>query len=131
MEILTMKNKPYIVALSLLVLLSAGCDWRGIRGNGTMKTEQRPVTAFTRIQAGGFYEIQWQPGPPSLSLTTDENLLSHIGPFELVGSAATESEGTQWLQEHPEYRADLADSDEADRDQQRSEQPDSCETLVN
>ena len=78
MEILTMKNKPYIVALSLLVLLSAGCDWRGIRGNGTMKTEQRPVTAFTRIEAGGFYEIQWQPGPPSLSLTTDENLLSHI-----------------------------------------------------
>ena len=78
MEILTMKNKPYIVALSLLVLLSAGCDWRGIRGNGTMKTEQRPVTAFTRIEAGGFYEIQWQPGSPSLNLTTDENLLSHI-----------------------------------------------------
>ena len=78
MEILTMKNKPHIVALSLLVLLSAGCDWRGIRGNGTMKTEQRPVTAFTRIEAGGFYKIQWQPGPPSLSLTTDENLLSHI-----------------------------------------------------
>jgi len=73
-----MKNKPYIVALSLLVLLSAGCDWRGIRGNGTMKTEQRPVTAFTRIEAGGFYKIHWQPGPPSLSLTTDENLLSHI-----------------------------------------------------
>jgi len=73
-----MKNKPYIVAISFLVLLSAGCDWRGIRGNGTMKTEQRPVTAFTRIEAGGFYEIQWQPGPPSLSLTTDENLLSHI-----------------------------------------------------
>ena len=73
-----MKNKFYIVALALLVLLSAGCDWRGIRGNGTMKTEQRPVTAFTRIEAGGFYEIQWQPGSPSLSLTTDENLLSHI-----------------------------------------------------
>ena len=35
-------------------------------------------TAFTRIEAGGFYEIQWQPGPPSFSLTTDENLLSHI-----------------------------------------------------
>ncbi len=73
-----MKNKPYIVALSLLILLSAGCDWRGIRGNGTIKTEQRPVTPFTRIEAGGFYDIQWQPGQPSLSLITDENLLSHV-----------------------------------------------------
>ena len=73
-----MKNKLYIVALALLVLLSAGCDWRGVRGNGTIKTEQRPVGPFTRIEAGGFYDIQWQPGPPSLSLTTDENLLSHI-----------------------------------------------------
>jgi Putative auto-transporter adhesin, head GIN domain len=73
-----MKNKPYIIVLSLLLLFSAGCDWRGIRGNGAIKTEQRPVTPFTRIEAGGFYDIQWQPGPPSLSLTTDENLLSHI-----------------------------------------------------
>ena len=73
-----MKNRFYIVALTLLVLLSAGCDWRGVRGNGTIKTEQRPVGPFTRIEAGGFYDIQWQPGSPSFSLTTDENLLSHI-----------------------------------------------------
>ena len=73
-----MKNKLYIVTVSLLVVLSAGCDWRGVRGNGTIKTEQRPVGPFTRIEAGGFYDIQWQPGPPSFSLTTDENLLSHI-----------------------------------------------------
>ena len=73
-----MKNKLYIVALALLVLISAGCDWRGVRGNGTIKTEQRPVGPFTRIEAGGFYDIQWQPGLPSFSLTTDENLLSHI-----------------------------------------------------
>ena len=73
-----MKNKFHIVVLALLVLLSAGCDWRGVRGNGTIKTEQRPVGPFTRIEAGGFYDIQWQPGSPSFSLTTDENLLSHI-----------------------------------------------------
>ena len=73
-----MKNKNLTAALSLLVLLSSGCDWRGIRGNGDIKTEQRPVTAFTRVDAGGFYEIEWHPGPPSFSLTTDENLLSHV-----------------------------------------------------
>ncbi len=67
-----------ISALSLLVLLSAGCDWKGIRGNGKIKTEPRPVTDFTRVDAGGFYELEWHPGAPSLSLTTDENLLSHI-----------------------------------------------------
>lgn len=73
-----MKNKNLTAALSLLVLLSSGCDWRGIRGNGDIKTEQRPVTAFTRVDAGGFYEIEWHPGAPSFSLTTDENLLSHV-----------------------------------------------------
>lgn len=73
-----MKRLHLVSALSLLILLSAGCDWKGIRGNGHIKTEARPVTAFTRIDAGGFYELEWHPGAPSLSLTTDENLLSHI-----------------------------------------------------
>jgi hypothetical protein len=78
MEIPIMKNKPYLALLALLIFLFAGCDWRGVRGNGRIKTEQRPVTSFTRIDAGGFYDIQWQPGSPSLTLTTDENLLSNI-----------------------------------------------------
>lgn len=73
-----MKNKSYLAALLLLILISTGCDWRGIRGNGKRKTEQRPVTSFTRIEAGGFYDIQWHPGSPSLSITTDENLFSNI-----------------------------------------------------
>jgi hypothetical protein len=78
MKIPIMKNKPYLAVLALLILLSASCDWRGVRGNGTIKNEQRPVSPFTRIDAGGFYDIQWQPGSPSLSITTDENLLSKI-----------------------------------------------------
>ena len=73
-----MKKLKIISGLSLLVLLSAGCDWKGIRGNGKIQTEPRPVTAFTRVDAGGFYELEWHPGAPSFSLTTDENLLSHI-----------------------------------------------------
>jgi hypothetical protein len=73
-----MKKINLIAASLLLVLLSTGCDWRGIRGNGRIKTESRPVTAFTRVDAGGFYKLEWHPGPPSFTLTTDENLLSHI-----------------------------------------------------
>jgi hypothetical protein len=76
-----MKKINLISALSLLVVLSAGCDWKGIRGNGNIKTEPRSVTAFTRVDAGGFYELEWHPGAPTFSLTTDENLLSHIKSF--------------------------------------------------
>jgi hypothetical protein len=73
-----MKKISLISALSLLVILSTGCDWKGIRGNGNIKTESRPVTAFARIDAGGFYILEWRPGAPSFNITTDENLLSHI-----------------------------------------------------
>ena len=73
-----MKKLHLIGALSLVVFLSTGCDWRGIRGNGHIQTEQRSVTAFTRVDAGGFYDIDWQPGAPSCSITMDENLLPHI-----------------------------------------------------
>lgn len=74
-----MKTQNLIVALSFLALLTPGCgDWKGIRGNGQIKTEERPVTAFSRVDAGGFYELEWRPGAPSCSLTTDENLLSQI-----------------------------------------------------
>ncbi len=71
--------KTKFLALALVLVLTSGCHgWHGIRGNGTMKTETRNVTTFSKIDAGGFYELDWQPGAPSLSVTTDENLLSHI-----------------------------------------------------
>jgi hypothetical protein len=73
-----MKTKLLVPALLLFLLCFSGCDWHRIRGNGKVTTEQRPVTDFTRVEAGGFYELEWRQGPPSFSLTTDENLLSHI-----------------------------------------------------
>src|SRR5690242_17239965 len=78
LRILIMKKFQLIGALLLLVLLEAGCDWRGIRGNGHIQTEQRSVGGFTRVDAGGFYDLEWHPGSPSCSITTDENLLLHI-----------------------------------------------------
>lgn len=70
--------KTRLLSLSLLCLLVAGCNWKGIRGNGVIKSDVRTVTAFSKIDAGGFYQLDWQPGPPSLTVTTDENLLAHI-----------------------------------------------------
>ena len=69
------------IAIALLVpcvVLTAGCRWVGVRGNGHIKTEERPIAAFTEIDAGGAFVIQWQSGPAALQITTDENLLSYI-----------------------------------------------------
>ena len=60
------------------VVLVAGCHLPGIRGNGQIKTEARPLTAFTNVDASGAFEIEWQHGPPALRITTDENLLAYI-----------------------------------------------------
>jgi hypothetical protein len=71
-------KKIIFVFLAACVVLAAGCRWAGIRGNGHIKTEDRTISAFTEIDAGGAFEIEWQSGSPALRLTTDENLLSYV-----------------------------------------------------
>lgn len=72
-----MRNIP-IVLLAGCVVLVAGCHLPGIRGNGDVKTEERPVTAFSNVEASGAFEIEWQNGSPALRITTDGNLLPYI-----------------------------------------------------
>jgi hypothetical protein len=71
-------KKITIIFLAACVALVAGCHWVGIRGNGHIKTDQRTISAFANIDAGGAFMIEWQNGAPALSITTDENLLSYI-----------------------------------------------------
>ena len=71
-------NKITIVFLAVCVALAAGCRWVGVRGNGHVETDDRTVSAFSEIDAGGVFEIEWQSGSPALRITTDENLLSYI-----------------------------------------------------
>jgi hypothetical protein len=71
-------KKITIVFLTVCVALAAGCRWVGIRGNGQIKTDDRTISAFTDIDAGGAFEIEWQDGSPALRITTDENLLSYV-----------------------------------------------------
>jgi Putative auto-transporter adhesin, head GIN domain len=71
-------RKIPIVLLAGYVVLVAACHLPGVRGNGHVKTEERPVGAFANIDAGGAFEIEWQNGSPTLRLTTDENLLPYI-----------------------------------------------------
>jgi hypothetical protein len=62
--------------LSLLFLVA--CDWHGLRGNGELKTETRSLSAFVYLEAHGAYDLHWESGSPSVVISTDENLLSHI-----------------------------------------------------
>lgn len=73
-----MKAHLLLPFVALVALATGGCDLNRIRGNGHVKTETRAMSSFSRIEASGFYQMEWRPGPPSFSLTTDENLLSHI-----------------------------------------------------
>src|SRR6266516_6345561 len=66
------------VFLAACVMLAAGCRWVGIRGNGNIKTDDRTISAFANIDAGGAFQIEWKSGAPALSITTDENLLPYI-----------------------------------------------------
>ena len=72
-----MRKIPFVL-LAACVVVVAGCHLPGIRGNGHIKTEERQVSSFANLDAGGAFEIEWQNGPPALRITTDENLLPHI-----------------------------------------------------
>ena len=70
-------RKILIVLLAGCLVLFVGCHLPGIRGNGHIKTEERPIGAFANVDAGGMFEIEWQNGSPALRITTDENLLPY------------------------------------------------------
>src|SRR5262245_6318117 len=73
---------PILPRLAISLVLTAAIfpawSWRGLRGNGVITTENRTISNFVNIDAGGAYEIEWSSGAPALSLTADQNLLPHI-----------------------------------------------------
>jgi Putative auto-transporter adhesin, head GIN domain len=71
-------KKITIALLVTYVALTMGCRWAGIRGNGNIETDERTIPAFANIDASGAFVIEWQSGPPSLRITTDQNLLEYI-----------------------------------------------------
>src|SRR6059036_341989 len=71
-------KKITIGFLAACVVSTTGCHWVGIHGNGHIKTDERPVSAFANIDIRGAFTVDWQSGAPSLSITTDENLLGYI-----------------------------------------------------
>lgn len=66
------------IGFLLLTLAFAGCNVGGLRGNGQIVTQSRDVTPFVNVEADGAFEVEWQAGPPSASVTVDENLMPFI-----------------------------------------------------
>jgi hypothetical protein len=57
------------------VTVVAGCSRPAIKGDGVIKTEDRPVSEFSKVVVTGGYQILWSGGKPALSISADENLL--------------------------------------------------------
>lgn len=76
----TIPIRPFAAAkfLTFAALCLGGCHLSGIRGNGHIVTENRPVQEFTSVEAEGAFDIQWATGPAACTVTTDENLQSHV-----------------------------------------------------
>ncbi|MBA2743343.1 MAG: DUF2807 domain-containing protein [Chthoniobacterales bacterium] len=65
-------------ALAFVMLLLSGCHSVVVKGNGDIKTENRQIAGFTRVETDGAFQVNWTPGAPAFSITTDENLLEYI-----------------------------------------------------
>lgn len=82
--------------LAGVILAAAGCRYGGIVGNGHIVTDARPVTDFSEIEANGGFQVEWRNGPPSLSITTDSNLLPHISSENIDHRLKLRSSGNIW-----------------------------------
>ena len=78
MSTITIRPFAALKLLTFAALCLGGCHWTGIRGNGHIVTEDRPVREFTSVEAEGAFDIQWVAGPASCTIKTDENLLRHV-----------------------------------------------------
>lgn len=92
-------NKITIAFLPGLVLL-AGCHVGGIMGNGHVVTDTRTVSDFSEIEANGGFRIEWRNGPPSLTITTDQNLLQYITAENEDHRLRLHSRGNLWPSHH-------------------------------
>src|SRR5579885_1637946 len=67
-----------IVAATGCMVISADLD-QGVKGSGKEATEHRTVTAFSKIDMRGAYDVQVNVGPATgVTITGDDNLLKLV-----------------------------------------------------
>src|SRR2546421_12849487 len=57
------------ILLIAAVAAIAGCS-PGVKGDGVIKTEDRPISDFSALVATGGYQIKWSSGKPALTIST-------------------------------------------------------------
>src|SRR5438045_1557182 len=67
-----------LVAGVFMVFGMAGCSPPGIKGDGVIVTTNRPISDFSELVVNGAYKIKWTSGKPSLTVSTDQNLLALV-----------------------------------------------------
>jgi len=92
--------KKLSIAVFSVLLAVAGCHVGGIMGNGHIVTDTRPVADFSEIEANGGFYIEWKSGSPSLSITTDQNLLQYITTENDGQRLRLHSRGNLWPTHH-------------------------------
>ncbi len=71
-----MNSRTILLVAGTVVI--AGCSRLGIKGDGLITTTNRPIADFSALEVAGAYQIQWSSGKPSLTISTDQNLLPLI-----------------------------------------------------
>jgi len=70
-------NRLTIIVIATCIVV-AGCSRPGIKGDGEIKTEDRPISDYSKIVVSGGYRIKWSSGKPALTISADQNLLPLI-----------------------------------------------------
>jgi hypothetical protein len=66
-------------AFAAVALLLGGCGLTTVEGSGVEASEQRDVEAFREIELDGSADVTVTiGGPPSVTVTTDDNLLERV-----------------------------------------------------
>jgi hypothetical protein len=84
-------NRITILLIATLAVI-AGCSRRGIKGDGVIKSETRPISDFSELVVTGGYQIKWSSGKPTLTISTDQNLLPLIKTMVTGNTLQIESE---------------------------------------
>lgn len=74
-----------LLLLPLLLILGSCRNFMGkrVRGNGNIRTEERPVHNFKEVEVGGAAKVMVSQGDkPSVKIETDDNLLQYIEVFQ-------------------------------------------------
>jgi hypothetical protein len=92
--------KKSLLFMSLAVILFSSCRFvtgKRIRGNGSVKTEERSTGAFDGVASHGSFDVYVSTGPQSVKIEAEGNLLPYIE-THLNGSVLhIETKKNTWL----------------------------------